>query len=179
MFMCFNLLYLSILEISDERAQEIIDKALEKSSLEERNVVAVITGLMGAGKTWLLSRLFHKPPPECYTSTGLAEKSYQGLLHYIGSIESWDLLSDNDLCELLAPFLRAGTTGANMDSLVANLIATDQSDEATSTLLVSSPTATAPQAAPQSTPTVPRNPLSMPKESSTKKAMVSEVKKND
>ena len=163
-------------EISDERAQTIINKALERSSLNERNIIAVITGLMGAGKTWLLSRLFHKPPPERYTSTGIAEKSYQGLLHYLGSIESWDLLSDNDLCEVLAPFLRAETIEADMGLLAANLIATDRSDEATSTSLASLPTATLPLVAPPSTPPVPIKPLSMPKESSTKKAMVSEVK---
>ena len=129
--------------------------------------MAVITGLMGAGKTWLLSRLFHKPPPERYTSTGLAEKSYQGLLHYICSIESWDLLSDNDLCEVLAPFLRAETIEADMGLLATNLIATDRSDKATSTLPATLSAVTISQATPQSTPPVPTIPFSMPKESST------------
>ena len=49
--------------LSDERAQEIIDKALESCSLDMRNLVAVITGLMGSRKTWLLSRLFNQLPP--------------------------------------------------------------------------------------------------------------------
>ena len=35
--------------LSDERAQRIIEKALESSSFNMRNVVSVITGLMGSG----------------------------------------------------------------------------------------------------------------------------------
>ena len=156
-------------EISDERAQEIIDTALEKSSLDVKNVVAVITGLMGAGKTWFLSRLFHKLPPEHYTSTGVAEQSCQGLLNHIGDIESWDLLSDNDICELLAPFFRSGKTDTDIESLATNLVAIDTSDGMPT---VHPPTTTSPQSAPP----VPPKPLSIPKEITTKKAIFSEVK---
>ena len=111
--------------ISDERAQEIIDQALKTSSLNQRNVVAVLTGLMGSGKTWLLSRLFDILPPDLYTSTGLAEKSFRGLLHHIGSIspELWKLLSDRDILRCLAPLFLAGMTEADMASLTANLVA--------------------------------------------------------
>ena len=187
-FLCkvYNIILHSLLtEISDERAQEIIDKALEKSSLDVKNVVAVITGLMGSGKTWLLSRLFHKLPPEHYTSTGVAEQSCQGLLQHIGDIESWDLLSDNDICELLAPFFRSGVTDTDIESLTTNLDAINPSDEATSTSPASPPTATLPQAAPQQpapqldpepAPPVPPQSLSIPKEITAKKAIVSEVK---
>ena len=45
------LLYTPPEPLSDERAQEIIDKALESSSLQMRNLVAVITDLVGSGKT--------------------------------------------------------------------------------------------------------------------------------
>ena len=81
--------------ITDERAQEII----ETSHLKQRQVVAVITGLMGSGKTTLLSRLFNRPPPDLYTSTGLAEQSCRSLLRHIGcmSIGSWRLLSEEDI----------------------------------------------------------------------------------
>ena len=72
--------------LSDERAQEIVDNALEFCSLDMRNLVAVITGLMGSGKTWLLSRLFNQLPPEFYTSTGVAEQSLQGLLHHMANV---------------------------------------------------------------------------------------------
>ena len=41
--------------LSDERAQQIIDKALQESSVDMRNIISVLTGLMGSGKTCLLS----------------------------------------------------------------------------------------------------------------------------
>ena len=164
--------------ISDERAQEIIDQALKTSSLKQRNVVAVLTGLMGSGKTWLLSRLFDILPPDLYTSTGLAEKSFRGLLHHIGSIspELWKLLSDRDILRCLAPLFLAGMTEADMASLTANLVAMATSDDPTATPLpLPAPvsTATSPDTAPQSSPPVP---MALPKESPTGKAMVSLVK---
>ena len=110
--------------ITDERAQEIIDQGLETSHLKQRQVVAVITGLMGSGKTTLLSRLFNTPPPDLYTSTGLAEQSCRSLLHRIGcmSAGSWRLLSEEDIREFLAPLFHAGMTEANLASLTANLM---------------------------------------------------------
>ena len=45
--LCVCALYLSLSEpLSDERAQELIDKALESGSLKMRNVISVFTGLM-------------------------------------------------------------------------------------------------------------------------------------
>ena len=46
---------------------------------------------MGSGKTCLLSRIFNKPPPSVYTSTGIAEQSFRGWFHHIGSISSSSL----------------------------------------------------------------------------------------
>ena len=111
--------------ITDERAQQIIDQALKSGSVKQRDVVAVISGLMGSGKTCLLSRLFHRPPPDLYTSTGIAEQSYRGLLHHIGNMSAgaWNLLSHKDIREFLAPLFLAGMTEANVASLAANLIA--------------------------------------------------------
>ena len=116
--------------ITDERAEQIIDQALNSGSVKQRNVVAVITGLMGSGKTCFLSRLFHRPPPDLYTSTGIAEQSYRGLLHHIGNMSAgaWNLLSHKDIREFLAPLFRAGMTEADVASLAANLIAMDMSD---------------------------------------------------
>ena len=90
--------------MSDERAQEIIDRALEACSLDMRNLVAVITGLMGSGKTWLLSRLFNQLPPELYTSTGVAEASIRSLLHRLANVSanSWELFSRDQMQQLLA-----------------------------------------------------------------------------
>ena len=158
--------------ISDERAQKIIDQALRASSMDQRNVVAVLTGLMGSGKTWLLSRLFHRPPPELYTSTGVAEQSFRGLLHYIGNIESWDLLSNDDIREILAPFFCAGKSETNVASVAANLIAMEP---ATGTPL-SLPTMKTSTEAAQSSLSVSMKPLSIPEKSSTNKALVRFVK---
>ena len=90
--------------LSDEKAQQIIDKALNSSSQDMRNVVAVITGLMGSGKTWLLSRLFNQLPPDLYTSTGVAERSLRSLLHSIIniSLSCWEPFTYDQILEFLA-----------------------------------------------------------------------------
>ena len=90
--------------LSDEKAQKIIEKAFESSSFELRNVVCVITGLMGSGKTWLLSRLFKQIPPHQYTSTGIAMQSLRGLLHHIINVSftSWEQFTHQQILEFLA-----------------------------------------------------------------------------
>ena len=90
--------------LSDEKAQQIIDQALNSSSLDMRNVVAVITGLMGSGKTWLLSRLFNQLPPDLYTSTGVAERSLRSLLHHMIniSLSCWEPFTYDQILEFLA-----------------------------------------------------------------------------
>ena len=111
--------------ISDERAQEIIDKAMKSGSLKQKNVVGVITGLMGAGKTTLLYHLFGMEPPDLYTSTGIAERSFRGLLHHIVqrlSAGGWKRLSYEDIREFLAPLIRAGMKEENVDELAARLM---------------------------------------------------------
>ena len=81
--------------ISDRIAQEIINRAMVSSSLKQRNVVGVITGLTGSGKTTLLHHLFGLPPPGLYTSTGVADESVRGLLHHTVhmSAGAWKRLS--------------------------------------------------------------------------------------
>ena len=109
--------------LTDERAQQIIDKALESSSLPMRNVVAVVTGLMGSGKTWFLARLFNQKPPDLYTSTGIAEQSCRGLLHRIGniSLESWELFSPRNILEYLACRFHEDLPPANVAQLAAKI----------------------------------------------------------
>ena len=168
--------------ITDERAQQIIDQALESGSVKQRDVVAVITGLMGSGKTCLLSRLFHRPPPDLYTSTGIAEQSYRGLLHHIGNMSTgaWNLLSHKDIREFLAPLFLAGMTEANIASLAANLIAMDMSDTTSDNPLplppppsVDTTSMTPSQSTLAPTPMLP----SLPEVSPTRQAMVMLVKK--
>ena len=86
--------------------------------------MGVITGLMGTGKTTLLYHLFGQPPPDLYTSTGVAEQSFRGLLHHILylSAGTWQRLSHKDIRELLAPLIRAGMREADVDSLASHLM---------------------------------------------------------
>ena len=103
--------------MSDEEAQTIVDQALASGSLRQRNTVVVVVGIVGSGKTWLIHRLFQLKPPDRYTSTGVAEKSFRGLLHRIANMDSWKLLSQEDILEFLAPLLKAGLTKADIVSL--------------------------------------------------------------
>ena len=66
--------------------------------------MSVLTGLMGAGKTWFLKRLFNLTPPTHYTSTGVTEQSCRGLFHHTGTVSSnsLDLVSHSDVLEILA-----------------------------------------------------------------------------
>ena len=103
--------------MSDEEAQAIVDQALKSGSIKQRNTVAIIVGIVGSGKTWLIHRLFRISPPARYTSTGVAEKSFRGLMHRIANMDSWKLLSQEDILEFLAPLLKAGLTKADIVSL--------------------------------------------------------------
>ena len=102
----------------------IIDEAMESVSLQQRNVVGVITGPIAAGKTTLLCRLFGEPPPDLYTSTGVAEQSFRGLLHHTLhlSARAWQRLSHRDIRKLLAPLIKAGMSEANVDSVASHLM---------------------------------------------------------
>ena len=97
---------------------------MESGSLQQKNVVGVITGLMGSGKTTLLYHLFGEPPPDLYTSTGVAEQSFRGLLHHTLhlSARTWQRLSHKDIRELLAPLIRAGMRKAAVDYLASRLM---------------------------------------------------------
>ena len=110
--------------MTDERAQELINKAMESGSLKQRNVVGVITGLMGSGKTTLLRYLFGMAPPDLYTSTGVAEQSFRGLLHHIVRLSAgaWERITHKNICEFLAPLIRIGFNEARVDSLARSLM---------------------------------------------------------
>ena len=86
--------------------------------------MGVITGLMGSGKTTLLYHLFGEPPPDLYTSTGVTQQSFRGLLHHTLhlSARTWQRLSHKDIRELLAPLIRAGMREAAVDYLSSRLV---------------------------------------------------------
>ena len=166
--------------LTDERAQQIIDKALDSSSLPMRNVVAVLTGLMGSGKTWFLARLFNQKPPHLYTSTGIAEQSCRGLLHRIGniSLESWELFSARKVLEYLACRFHEDLPPANVAQL-AEKIATLADPAPTSTSSSGAPPPPLPSTPPSATCSVSNagsKPPTPPTKSDTSQSMVRLVK---
>ena len=174
--------HLCSVPLSDEKAQQIIDKALNSSSLDMRNVVGVITGLMGSGKTWLLSRLFNQLPPYLYSSTGVAERSLRSLLHHIIniSLNCWEPFTYDQILEFLAclfhetlresdvvPFASEGKAVSSLPtSAPSPLLPLPSSSSATE--------ATSPPTAQSSSTTVPTS--TAVTESSTMQSMVSKVK---
>jgi len=106
--------------MSDEEAQTIVDQALKTGSIEQMNTVAVVVGIAGSGKTWLIRRLFREKPPVRYTSTGVAEQSLRGLMRHIATMVSWKRLSQDEILELLAPFIQGGLPEADIASLAKN-----------------------------------------------------------
>ena len=118
-------MHLSLQELhTDEDAQQRINEAMESGSLQQRNVVGVITGLMGSGKSTLLCRLFGMAPPDLYTSTGVVEQSFRGLLHHTLRLSAgtWSCLSHKEVRELLAPLIRAGMKESHVEDLATRIL---------------------------------------------------------
>ena len=111
--------------LSDERAQQIIDKALQESSVDMRNIISVLTGLMGSGKTCLLSRIFNRVPPNLYTSTGIAEQSFRGFFHHIGTISSWEIFTNQKILEYLADLFQQDLPPVDMIRLAKDIVSLD------------------------------------------------------
>ena len=170
--------------MTDEEALAIVEKALESGSLKQRNAVTVVTGIMGSGKTWLLSRLFRIKPPDLYTSTGVAEKSFRGLMRHIADSSSFDLLTLDQIFEFLVPLFLAGIPAADIASLAQSFIAMQASEpsqppseEALTSSSVFPPTTASP---PSFSPTlldVSSVEVSPPKETPSSKAMKGLVRK--
>ena len=132
--------------MGDEEAQTIVDQALESGSLKQKNTIAIIVGIVGSGKTWLIHRLFRINPPLKYTSTGVAEKSFRGLKHRTANMDSWELLSQEDILKFLAPLLKHGLTKADLASIAKTL--TGEPPQPTLSPTKSFTKGEAPQAAP-------------------------------
>ena len=92
--------------------------------MKMRNVIAVLTGLMGSGKTCFLSRLFNLEPPSIYTSTGIVEQSHRSLIHHLGnmSAQSWELFYPRHICEFLARVFREELPLANTTRLAERIV---------------------------------------------------------
>ena len=135
---------------------------------------------MGSGKTWLLSRLFHQLPPGLYTSTGIAEQSFRGLLHHIGnlSMETWREFLPENILEFLSYRFRKELPPANISALAAQFTTDSLSESATidfPPLPTPSTPSTSAVTPPTALPLQPR-PSSPPKPSSTSQSMVRLVK---
>ena len=101
-----------------EEAELIVKRALEQEGkIKQRNMVIVITGLMEAGKTTLLNRLFGEPTPAEYTSTGTAEGSWRGLTRGTLDIKKFKLLSVDDIFKSVAPLLKKLITKRTLENL--------------------------------------------------------------
>ena len=154
--------------MSDERAQEIIDKALQTHSVKMRNIISILTGPMGAGKTCFLSRVFNQEPPELYTSTGIAEQSLRGILHHIGAMSSWKLSSSTTILKYLAQLFHKDLPQADMVFLVKKIASLEHL-----------PPGVAPHSLPEHTPSPDNATSPMPPTlSSTSQLMVKLVKES-
>ena len=165
--------------MTDEEALAIVQKALESGSLKQRNVVTVVTGIMGSGKTWLLSRLFRIKPPDLYTSTGVAEKSFRGLMRRIAHINSFDLLTLDQIFEFLAPLFLAGIPAADIASLAQSFTAMQASEPSqppSEQALTSSSISPFPSSSPSFLDVSPME-VSQPEETPSSKAMMGLVQK--
>ena len=117
--------------ISDEEARTIVQKAKQSGSLKQRNIVAVVTGVMGAGKTSFLRRFFKKGIPDTYTSTGVTGEAYRGIMRHVANIRTLEYLPRGRILQLLAPFLKMGVPEGDVDAL-AQIFLDTRSDASSS-----------------------------------------------
>ena len=120
--------------VNHEEALATVNHALESRSLKQRDLVTTIVGIVGAGKTTALSRLFQRKLPERYTSTGVAEPSLRGLLHRMVQMESWKFVSQDQILEFLAPLFLAGVSVSHIVSLAKSLAEEHAGEPTTSPL---------------------------------------------
>ena len=150
-----------------------------------RNIISVLTGLMGAGKTCFLSRVFNQVPPSLYTSTGVAEQSCRGLFHHMGTMSSWELFSHQKILEYLAHLFHQDLPPADMARLAQEIASLDPAAgdgplplPAPSTTTPSSLTSTSDKATSTATvaPKASPKPATTTKESDTSHSMMRLVK---
>ena len=104
-------------------AEGLVTKALcSKKKIKQRNVVVMTTGLMGAGKTSLLCRLFGMELPKEYTSTGLADESFRCLTRKIAKLRAFDLLTRDRILEALTPLIEMSVSEAKVEALAEQLV---------------------------------------------------------
>ena len=109
--------YLSSSSISLSLSLPVLHQVLDSSSLKQRDLVTVIIGIIGAGKTTLICRLLRTKLPKRYSSTGVANKAFRGLIHRIAKMGSLEMVSDEEILQFLAPLFLAGLPVTDIVSL--------------------------------------------------------------
>lgn len=101
--MPFSLSLLVTLERAETKVKDLLKK---EGTVKQKNLVVVITGLMEAGKTTLLHRLFGKQLPATYNSTSVAEQSWRCLTQHVIGIDEDNVLTllddHQDMFEMVA-----------------------------------------------------------------------------
>ena len=103
--------------MGDGKAAEIVKKAIESGCIKQRNTVAIITGIMGAGKSTFLKRLFRQDIPSSYTSTGVTGESYRGVMGHLASLHSLEYMPRGRILKFLAPLLKLGVPEGDVEAV--------------------------------------------------------------
>ena len=101
----------------DDEATEIVKKAMESGCIKQRNTVAIVTGIMGAGKSTFLKRLFRQDIPSSYTSTGVTGDSYRGVMGHFASLRSLEYMPRGRILKFLAPLLKLGVPEGDVEAV--------------------------------------------------------------
>jgi GTPase SAR1 family protein len=87
--------------VSKKEAESIVKQLIQKEGkFEQKNMVVVITGLMEAGKTTLLHKLFGEIPPSEYKSTDTIEQPWRCVANYTVCVDGekgFKLLKNEDM----------------------------------------------------------------------------------
>ena len=103
--------------MGDGEAAKIVKKAMESGCIKQRNTVAIVTGIMGAGKSTFLKRLFRQDIPSSYTSTGVTDDSYRGVMGHLASLRSLEYMPRGRILKFLAPLLKLGVPEGDVEAV--------------------------------------------------------------
>ena len=108
--------------MGDGKAAEIVKKAMESGCIKQRNTVAIVTGIMGAGKSTFLKRLFRQDIPSSYASTGVVGDSYRGVMCHLGSLRSLEYVPRGRILKLLAPLIKLGIPEGDVEAVAQSFM---------------------------------------------------------
>ena len=135
-------------------------------------MVTVVTGLTGSGKTTLISHILQTKLPKRYTSTGVANKAFRGLVQHFTKMSSLEMVSNDKILQFLAPLFLAGLPVADIVSL-AKSFTEEEAPEPTSSFLEDTCPQVQPQTPSSSPPPAPA--IASPSSASTSSATVPQI----